>query len=338
MITISKQSNNKNKKKQEMKLTTILKTNPIPDLRESEDIAISYFSRRDLLKKEVGPIEDIWTHKLAVDILSKQQKDGSWKYPSKHAEERPHQDYIQIETWRQLSYLVEKYGMTREHPSIENAAEFLFTKQTDEGDFRGIYSNQYSHPYTAIILETLIHAGYEKDRRVKDTFDWFLRTQQNEGGWAISFRTQKYGLRQSAKLDEPLQPDKNKPFSHLVTGMVLRAFAAHPKHQRTSVARKAGELLSTRIFEADKYADRRNPKNWTNFSYPYWFTDIASSLDSLTKIGFTSENPGVRKIIDWFREHQSERGLWKVKILRPGKEKRPFHWITLAICRSLVNL
>jgi len=39
--------------------------------------------------------------------------------------------------------------------------------------------------------------------------------------------------------DDPVQPDRSKPFSHLVTGVVVRAFAAHERRQASSAAMKA---------------------------------------------------------------------------------------------------
>ena len=46
---------------------------------------------------------------------------------------------------------------------LEKAAEFLFQRQTTEGDFRGIYGTQYSPNYSAAIMELLIKSGYSDD-------------------------------------------------------------------------------------------------------------------------------------------------------------------------------
>jgi hypothetical protein len=42
-----------------------------------------------------------------------------------------------------------------------------------------------------------------------------------------------------------------------VTGVVLRAFAAHEKYGHSEAARAAGELLASRFFEKDAYPDRQ---------------------------------------------------------------------------------
>jgi hypothetical protein len=72
-----------------LKLADILNYDPTDTLVDSKDIAIRYFARRDLLKHHVDSIEGVWSHEQASEILSKQQKDGSWKYSGKQAKDRP---------------------------------------------------------------------------------------------------------------------------------------------------------------------------------------------------------------------------------------------------------
>ena len=76
---------------------------------------------------------------------------------------------------------MELYALDKEHPLVRSAADFLFSLQTDEGDFRGIYGNEYSPNYTAGILEVLVHAGYADDVRVDKSFRWLMATRQNDG-------------------------------------------------------------------------------------------------------------------------------------------------------------
>jgi len=57
---------------------------------------------------------------------------------------RSQENYDQLETFRQLGTLVDKFGYTRDHQAVERAAGFLFSFQTEQGDFQGIYGNQYA--------------------------------------------------------------------------------------------------------------------------------------------------------------------------------------------------
>jgi len=270
-----------------------------------------------------------------MKIISKQQADGSWRYHCGRAHVRSRENYDQLETYRILGQLVEKYGFTRKHPSIRKAADFLFRFQTDEGDFRGIYGNQYTPNYTAGIMELLIKAGYSQDPHIENGFKWLLSMRQKDGGWALPMRTTqpKGSLLEALRKSEPINPDKSKPFSHLVTGVVLRAFAAHPKYRKTEEAKAAGELLKSRFFQPDRYVDRGAASFWTKFTFPFWFTDLLSALDSVSVCGFTRDDPQIKAALNWLRSKQQENGVWKLSLLKNKSIEDLQLWISLAVCR-----
>ncbi len=308
-----------------------LRLDPTEFLISSKNVALKYFTRRDLLDEKIKPVNTLWELPEAVKILHRQQEDGSWEYPGGNDHIRSKENYNQVETYRILRDLVEKYGFNKKHEAIMKAAEFLFQFQTDDGDFRGIYNNQYSTTYSPAIMELLIKAGYENNPHVIKGFDWLFSIRQNDGGWAIPFRTLGKNL---SVLNDPttLKPDKSKPFSHLVTAMVLRAFAAHREYRKSNEAVKAGELLTSRFFKGDKYPDRRDKKYWERVSYPFWFTDIVSALDSLYYLGFNLNNQQIKDALDFLRNKQNQNGVFDLKIVR-GSDKDLPYWITLAICR-----
>lgn len=310
-----------------------LRIDPIPLLLSCGNPAIEYFTRRDLLDEAVGPINTLWQLPVVLKILKKQEEDGSWKYPGKIRENiRSRENYNQLETYRVFGELVEKYGLNKKHPKIQKAAEYFFSFQTSEGDFRGIYSNQYTPTYSSAIMELLIKAGYENDLHILKGFHWLLSMRQDDGGWIIPFRTSAMNLKEALLANEPVLPDRSRPFSHLVTGMVLRAFAAHPQYRESEEAKKAAELLSCRFFQADKYPDRRNKKYWERVSYPFWFTDIISALDSLSFLGLTRDDQHILEGLDFLRKKQNKEGLFDLKIVR-GRDKDLKYWVCLAICR-----
>jgi Squalene-hopene cyclase C-terminal domain len=310
-----------------------LDLNPINILLSCENPAIEYFTRCDLLEEHTSGVQVLWNFPLVANILKKQQNNGSWKYPGRiRADIRSREDYNQIETFRMLSELVEKYGLNKEHPQIYEAAEYFFSCQTEEGDFRGIYGNQYATTYSPAIMELLIKAGYENDKRIKKGFQWLLSMRQEDGGWVIPLRTTGMNLKEALKDNKPALPDRSKPFSHLATGMVLRAFAAHPEYRESEEAHKAGKLLASRFFQPDKYPDRKNKKFWEGVSYPFWFTDIISALDSLSFLGFTKDYPLIPEGLNFLRSRQTDIGLFDLKLLR-GKDKDLKYWVCLAICR-----
>jgi hypothetical protein len=227
---------------------------------------------------------------------------------------------------------VEKYGMDKRHPAMERAAKYIFCRQTEEGDFRGIYGTQYTPNYSAAIMELLIKAGYGADSRIEKGFQWLLSVRQNDGGWAIPLRTAAIKFNAGIMKADTLKPNKAKPFSHLVTGVVLRAFAVHDKHRTDREAKVAGELLASRFFKKDVYPDRQSVDFWLKFSYPFWFTDLLSSLDSLSMMGFNVNNPRIAEALGWFIKRQQEDGTWKLTLLR-NRDKDLSFWLSLAICR-----
>ena len=315
-----------------------LRVDPVPALAACANPAIAYLARRDLLGERVGPPSEIQGQPEARSALRRQRANGSWRYPGGGRPGlRSSEDYDQIETYRSLGILVEKYAFTREHPAIERAARFLFARQTEEGDFRGIYGGQYTPNYSAGIMELLIKAGFARDRRIEAGFRWLLSIRQDDGGWAIPLRTHRAAYRQAIRSSTPIPPDRTKPFSHLVTGVVLRAFAAHPQYRKRKEAVAAGELLASRLLKRDAYPDRSDPEFWTGVSFPFWFTDIVSALDSLSLLGVPGSRPDIPRALTWIRKHQRRDGSFAFRLLKT-RDKDLQQWVDLATCRVLRRL
>jgi hypothetical protein len=267
--------------------------------------------------------------------LRKQQTDGSWRYPGRRS--WPGMDYEFLETYRKLGELVELYALDRDVLAVEGAAEFLLSRQTEEGDLRGIYGLQYSPNYTAGAIEVLIHAGYADDQRVSHALRWLMSMRQDDGGWVIPLRTSGWNFRMAIpEGSDPVMPDRSRPFSHMVTGVVLRALAASERHRRLPETRAAAELLASRLFLADKYSDRGRPEFWTKFSFPFWFTDLVSALDSLSLIGIGPENERVAAAVEWFSSRQREGGTWRLYCLK-GAGISVDEWVNLALCRAMAR-
>ena len=308
---------------------------PIPILLESGSVPVAYFARRDLLGVDPGPVERLWNLPDAQRIARRQMENGGWKYPSPKAGVRSAENYDQVETYRNMGFLVEEYGFDRRHPAIQKAAEFLFSFRGEAGDFRGIYGTQYSPNYSAAIMELLIKAGYGRDPRIAGGFHWLLSIRQQDGGWAIPFRTAVAGKLHSAFMrSKTLEPDRAKPFSHMVTGVVLRAFAAGAEFRGDEAVLRAGRLLASRFFKPDAYPDRRTADFWTAFAFPFWFTDLLSALDTLSRLGFSAEDPDVRRGLDWLVERQRKDGGWSLKIQK-GKDNALPYWLDLTICKMV---
>ena len=318
-----------------------LEHDPIKGILSSNSAAISYFVRRDLLGEEVEPIERVWDVPAVGRLLKGQSPDGSWSHKGKRTVTYPLHQYELMETFKRFRLLVERYEMTREHPAAERAAEFLFSCQTSDGDIRGMIGNQYAPYYTGAIMAHLIEAGYTEDHRIEKGFRWLLSIRQDDGGWTIPILTHKLDRETSHRLTseeaEPLEPDRSKPFSHNWTDMVLRAFAAHPRHRLSPEAKAAGELLKSRFFKPEVYSSYKAASYWVRFAF--WWPNLATSLDSLAKMGFTPGDLDIEAALEWFAEHQENDGLWNLTYVEgktvkdnPVNRERRL-WLSLSIAR-----
>jgi hypothetical protein len=310
-----------------------LRRDLIGPLLTADDAALRSIARRELLG-EATPEISLTELPGVRRAVARQQPDGRWKYPGGNPYIRSQAAYDQLETYRQLGVLVCKFGLDHQHPAVAAAAGFLSSCQTEAGDYRGIYGRQYTPNYSAAITELLIRAGYEGSAQVENAMRWLLSIRQDDGGWAIPTRTLGMSLNVMLTARETFEPDRSRPSSHLVTGIVVRALAAHPGYRHSADTRRAAELIKSRFFLRDVYPDRAAPSNWLVFSYPFWWTDLLSALDSLAQIGFRPGDPDIARGVAWFTGNQDPNGLWNTGRNRPKGPDSDL-WVGLAICRML---
>ena len=182
-------------------------------------------------------------------------------------------------------------------------------------------------------------AGYAADARIAKGFRWLLATRQNDGGWAIPMRTLGIPFSEfvnARRHPRALGPDRSKPSSHLVTGMVLRAFAAHATRRTSAEALRAADFLASRLYQKDGYGDRGDVGYWERVSFPFWFTDVVSALDTLSLMQLPSEAPPIRAALERLRTIQRADGTFGLRIMKNKHEDLPW-WICLAVCRILAR-
>ncbi|HEX6258925.1 MAG TPA: hypothetical protein VFZ48_05595, partial [Candidatus Saccharimonadales bacterium] len=102
-------------------------------------------------------------------------------------------------------------------------------------------------------------------------------------------------------------------------------------------AKLATELLVSRFFQRDKYPDKNRVDDWTRFSFPFWQTDMLSSLDVVGIISpELSEGAEVARAKKWFIEHQQPNGLFTGHLLRDRYHDLQL-WYSYAICRAFAR-
>ncbi len=317
---------------------------PVTPLIESGNTPVVYFTRRDLLGEAVEPADSVWRLPEVSRITKKQTEDGSWIV--KKAHEHTVQNYTLIETWKNLRFLVGMYGMDRKCNTIRDAARYIFSCQTKEGDIRGILGNQLTMYYTGAILSLLVEAGYADDPRTENGIAWLLSARQDDGGWIATPAMTLDDMSYKEKNDLCTKNrktvtdwDRTRPFCINATGMAVRALAAHPSHRKTEYAKKAARLLKGCFFKKNNYTSYEHEDHWLTFRFPYWWNDLVSALDSITAILPDKNDPDIRKAFEWLFRNQEKSGLWKTSYSRihknteTQKTERERLWITLAICR-----
>lgn len=226
-----------------------LQFDPVPPLLASTNAAVSLLARRDLLGDSVDAVDAPWQSPDVTHLVQRQLPSGAWRYPNPRRALRSVDQYNLLETYRVLGELVEKHGLDRRHPAIRRASLYVLRHQSADGDIRGIYGTQYSPNYTAGFLELLTKAGLASRPQVQRGYRWLLSVRQNDGGWAIPLRTAGHNFRPATRQARTIQPIRDQPSSHLVTGVVLRALVVHPRYRRAPAAHTAGAPLVSRVFK-----------------------------------------------------------------------------------------
>jgi hypothetical protein len=264
--------------------------------------------RRDLIDDSEAPTADEIAGYPEVRVLiRKMEKDGSFAPKAVDKELGGPRFSKCLATLRALDRLAD-LGLRVEPGSkvsdqLRRIADFLLASQEDDGGIgdlaladspkgRGKVVALHFHGWA---LSALCRAGLEGDDRVEKGFRFLLSLRQDDGGWAWR------GVRTDSAA---------RPSSHLVTGMVLRAFASSRDRRMSREARRAAELLATRFLQPDRYQDRKAPSYWEIISEPRFYTDVLDALDTITSIGLGKENSGVRTAEAYLRSRQCKDGLW----------------------------
>jgi hypothetical protein len=285
-----------------------LASDPIPRLLREGTPSVLARVRRDLIDDSEAPnADEIAGYPEVKALLRKVEKDGSFAPKAAEKELGGAKFAKCLATLRGLDRLAD-LGLRIEPtskvaPELRRIADSILTSQESDGGIgdltlgdspkgRGKIVALHFHGWA---ISALCRAGLESDERVDKGFRFLLSLRQDDGGWAWR------GVRTDSAA---------RPSSHLVTGMVLRAFASSKERRGSREARRAAELLATRFLQPDRYDDRKAPSYWEMLSEPRFFTDVLDALDTITGIGLGKENSGVRTAEAYLRSRQSKDGLW----------------------------
>ncbi|MBN2577010.1 MAG: hypothetical protein JXP73_20780 [Deltaproteobacteria bacterium] len=285
-----------------------LASDPIPRLLREGTPSVLARVRRDLIDDSEAPTaEEIADYNEVKAILRKLEKDGSFAPRAPEKELGGHKFARCLATLRALDRLADlglrvegKGGVSQQ---LNKIASFLLASQGSDGGIADLSLGESPRGrgkavalhFQGWALSALCRAGFENDERVEKGTRYLLSLRQDDGGWAWR------GVRTDSAA---------RPSSHLVTGMVLRAFASSRERRGSREARRAAELLATRFLQPDRYEDRKAAFYWEILSEPRFYTDVLDALDTITSIGLGKENSGVRTAEAYLRSRQAKDGLW----------------------------
>lgn len=285
-----------------------LASDPIPRLLREGPPSVLARVRRDLIDDSEAPTSaEIAGYPEVKAQLRKMEKDGSFA-PRAVEKALGSGKFAQcLATLRALDRLAD-FGMRLEgangsSSALKKIADALLDSQGPDGSIADLAladtakgrAKTVALHFQGWAVSSLCRAGFEGDPRVEKGFAYLLERRQDDGGWAWR------GVRTDSAA---------RPSSHLVTGMVLRAFASSAQRRTSREARRAAELLATRFLQPDRYEDRKAPAFWEILTEPRFYTDVLDALDTITAIGLGKENSGVRTAEAYLRSRQSSDGLW----------------------------
>ena len=285
-----------------------LASDPIPRLLREGTPSVLARVRRDLIDDSEAPTaHEIAGYREVQAVLRKMESDGSYLPRAPEKGMGSDKFAICLATVRALDRLAD-LGLRVEDeggatPQLHKMAEVVLASQTSDGGIAdlALADTPNARPKTVALhfhgwaISALCRTGFETDPRVEKGFQLILSQRQDDGGWAWR------GVRTDSAA---------RPSSHLVTGMVLRAFASSSQRCTSREARRAAELLATRFLQPDRYEDRKAPSYWEILTEPRFFTDVLDALDTITSVGLGKENSGVRTAEAYLRSRQSSDGLW----------------------------
>ena len=291
-----------------------LASDPIPRLLREGSPSVLARVRRDLIDDSEAPTSDeIGEYPEVKVLLRKVEKDGNFAPRAVEKALGGPRFAGCLATLRSLDRLTD-FGMRLEGngPSpLRKVVDALLESQAIDGGIADLAladtpkgrAKTVALHFQGWAVSALCRAGFEGDPRVEKAFQYLLERRQDDGGWAWR------GVRTDSAA---------RPSSHLVTGMVLRAFASSAQRRTSREARRAAELLATRFLQPDRYEDRKAPAFWEVLTEPRFYTDVLDGLDTITAIGLGKENSGVRTAEAYLRSRQSTDGLWY-----PGSPSKP---------------
>jgi hypothetical protein len=281
-------------------------------LLESDEPAVRYLTRRDVLGEEVAPDpEELLAGPLVRGLLSGQKADGGFGG-------HPYKKWTGAH-WRLVS-LVE-LGIPARNPQALAAAETVLAWLTGTGHLKsikvinGLVRRCASQEGNALAVCSRL--GMADDPRVESLARSLVEWQWPDGGWNCDKKATGY----RSSFNESLPP---------AWGLHEYARATGARWAEDAAQRTADLFLEHRIFRLLRSGDVIN-KHWVALHYPpYWHYEVLQALLVLGRLG-RLDDERVNDALELLLQLQRPDGRWQAGCYwwrPPGSKTYPeaVHW------------
>ena len=283
-------------------------------LLSSDSPSIRFWVLRDLLGRREDDSEVGETRKELLSwgpiqgVLREQHVEGYWGEP-----EDVYWPKWNATVWPLI--LLAEMGIPGDTPQVKRGCEY-FLRVMDEQDrswppnfpendpqrkWDG-YRSVWEPCVTGNMARTLTFFGFSEDRRVREMYEWLVRTQLPDGGWNCQPGEWQKEVFHSSFMStvEPLWAFSELPLEKW------------PKNGKETVAKACEFMLMHKLYKSDK-TGKVIQEPWTKLHFPLFYEyDVLHGLRVLTTLGFGKDDR-TRDALDLLLSKRLPDGTWPME-------------------------
>ncbi len=314
----------------------LLLTDPSPCLRYLVLTELLHLSEDEEEVQELSEMREL--DPLVKNLFTLQKPNGAWD--SFDISRLTTNDNLQITSMalQRLGY----FGYNSSHPVVQRAAEFIFSKQLQDGSWpmpgkKDLTDEEIGYQMmplqTAIPLLGLVMCGYSIDNRAEKAFEWLIEQRLEDGAWPVGISAGNYGgIAGYRRLAHSRWGCRSN------TTVVLSCLAYHPKRSQSDEAKRALDLIlgtTSKLRTSLGFIIARLiglEKSFGRITFMAKF-DIAHILNLCWRVGVSKHDERISDFIEFIKSEQGEFGLWDYTA-----HLKATRWLTFDLLRSLSHL
>ncbi|MDE1819375.1 MAG: hypothetical protein KGJ23_03525 [Euryarchaeota archaeon] len=159
------------------------------------------------------------------------------------------------------------------------------------------------------MARALVLMGYEDDPRIRETFEFLVKTSHPKGGWTCRWNR-----------------DTPAPNRTLDAWEGLGAFAAYPRSLWTESMRRCVQSAAEYFLERELHRQGDPYEPWNRFHWPtHYYYDLLVGLDCLTALGY-ARDPRLGHALDLLRSKRRKDGRWNLDAHQTDPDAEGARW------------